>query len=210
MILMDDKNSKAALRLSFDENKAVGANIKVIGYDVAANRVVLRSGTERRLEMSLKKFLWSWDRGGRWALLPLKPTEMPAMPDYERYLEGAAGLEAIGRAADAEAAYRAAAARWPDRALPHLGLGNLAYARNDYARAAREYRAAIERDTQDPVARNNLAETLRVAGCPSRARPVLDEARRLAGDGPHAATITATAAALAQDTASDRPECVAW
>jgi len=139
-----------------------------------------------------------------------KRAEMPAKPDYERYLEGAAGLEAIGRAVDAEAAYRSAAAQWPDRALPHLGLGNLAYARNDYAVAAREYRAAIERDTQDPVARNNLAETLRVAGCPSRARPVLDEARRLAGDGPHAATVTATAAVLAQDTASDRPECVAW
>jgi Peptidase_C39 like family len=182
----------------------------LIGYDVPGNRVVLRSGTERRLEMSAEKFLWSWDRGDRWALLPLKPTEMPAKPDYERYLEGAAGLEAIGRAADAEAAYRSAAAQWPDRALPHLGLGNLAYARNDYAGAAREYRAAIERDTQDPVPRNNLAETLRVAGCPSRARPVLDEARRLAGDGAHAATITATAAALAQDTARDRPECMAW
>jgi len=42
MILMDDKNSKAALRLSFDENKAVGANIKVIGVGGGGSNAVNR------------------------------------------------------------------------------------------------------------------------------------------------------------------------
>src|SRR5437773_966910 len=42
MILMDEKNSKAALRLSFDENKAVGANIKVIGVGGGGSNAVNR------------------------------------------------------------------------------------------------------------------------------------------------------------------------
>jgi cell division protein FtsZ len=42
MILMDEKDSKAALRLSFDENKAVGANIKVIGVGGGGSNAVNR------------------------------------------------------------------------------------------------------------------------------------------------------------------------
>jgi len=42
MILMDDKEPKGALRLSFDENKAVGANIKVIGVGGGGSNAVNR------------------------------------------------------------------------------------------------------------------------------------------------------------------------
>src|SRR5262245_10708622 len=43
----------------------------LVGYDRASDAVLLRSGTTRRLEMSAKRFFWSWDRGGRWAMLAL-------------------------------------------------------------------------------------------------------------------------------------------
>lgn len=42
MILMDERQSKGALRLSFDENKAVGANIKVIGVGGGGSNAVNR------------------------------------------------------------------------------------------------------------------------------------------------------------------------
>src|SRR6058998_2725486 len=42
MILMDEKESKGALKLSFDENKAVGANIKVIGVGGGGSNAVNR------------------------------------------------------------------------------------------------------------------------------------------------------------------------
>ena len=99
------------------------------------------------------------------------------------YLEAAAGLEAVGRDADAALAYRAAIAAWPESALPHLGLGNLAHARGDYVTAAGEYRAAAERDAADPVAAHNLAETLLLLGCPQQARAQIEVAQRLAGSG---------------------------
>jgi hypothetical protein len=180
------------------------------GYDTTTNRVILRSGTTRRLEMSAEKFLWSWDRAGRWSLLALTPGELPAQPDYTRFMEGAASLEAVGRTQAAEAAYRAALAQWPDRALPHLGLANLAYARGEFAEAARGYRAAMARDAADPAARYNLAETLAKAGCPARALGVLEEARALASHGPYAQTIAEALARHEQPATSDRSECMAW
>jgi cell division protein FtsZ len=42
MILMDERQSKGALRLSFDENRAVGANIKVIGVGGGGSNAVNR------------------------------------------------------------------------------------------------------------------------------------------------------------------------
>ncbi len=42
MILMDERDAKGALRLSFDENKAVGANIKVIGVGGGGSNAVNR------------------------------------------------------------------------------------------------------------------------------------------------------------------------
>jgi hypothetical protein len=182
----------------------------LVGYDLDADRVSLRSGTTRALEMSAAKFLWSWDRAGRWSLLALEPGELPPRADPGRYLEAAAGLEAVGRARDAELAYRAAAQQWPESALARLGLGNLAHARGDHVAAASEYRAATERDPADPVAYNNLAETLVQLGCPQKARATIETAVRLAGTGPMAATVAASAREIAQETARDAAQCVAW
>jgi hypothetical protein len=182
----------------------------LVGYDLDANAVVLRSGTERRLEMSAQKFLWSWDRAGRWSLLALAPGELPPQADASSYLEAAAGLEAVGRTEDAGIAYRAARDAWPKSALPHLGIGNLAHARGDYATAAREYRAASDLDSSDPVAAHNLAENLLMIGCPDKAKALIETASRLAGSGPFASQVSATAAEIARETARDRPECVAW
>jgi len=182
----------------------------LVGYDLEANEVTLRSGTTRRLTMPAAKFLWSWDRAGRWSLLALEPGKMPPRAEPTNFLEAAAGFEAIGRDADAALAYRAASTAWPESALPHLGLGNLAHARGDYVAAAGEYRAAVERDPADPVAAHNLAETLLLLGCPQQAKAQIEVAQRLAESGPFAATVAATASEIARETARDRAECVAW
>ena len=182
----------------------------LVGYDLEANEFLLRSGTDRRLAMAAKKFLWSWDRAGRWSLLALAPGELPPHADAASYLEAAAGLEAVGRNDEAAIAYRAAMQAWPQSAVPHLGLGNLAHARSDYVTAAGEYRAAIERNAADPVAAHNLAETLLMLGCPQKARAQIETARRLAGTGSFASVVASTANDIARETARDRAECVAW
>ena len=68
----------------------------VIGYDVEEQVFLLRSGTERRLEMPAARFLATWDRADRWAIVVLQPGQMPGAPDAGRYVEAAAALEAVG------------------------------------------------------------------------------------------------------------------
>jgi len=179
----------------------------LVGYDAAADRFLLRSGTDERLELSAARFLATWDRAGRWSLVTLQPGLLPAAPDLARYMEAAASLEAVGRLDDAGRAYEAAGRQWPDEALPQLGLANLAYARGDLKSAERGFRAAIQIAPADVAARNNRAEVLLQLGCPASARREIDAARALAGDGPLAAAVAASASRIPAGQGSDGPGC---
>ena len=119
--------------------------------------------------MSVAQFLWSWDRGGRWAMVALEPGDLPADADLRRYVDAAAGLEAVGRSDDAARAYARQSQRWPDAPLPWLGLANVAYGRDDLVTAQWLYEEALARDPGDIAARNNRAESLLHLGCRSAA-----------------------------------------
>ena len=181
----------------------------VVGYDAARDQVVLRSGTDRRQEMPARKFLATWDRADRWALVALQPGVLPPAADFARFMEAAAGLEAVGHRDAAALAYEAAARQWPTEALPQLALGNLAYARGDLAAAERGFRAAARLDPRDAAARNNRAEVLRQLGCVTLARREIEAARALAAGGPLAAAVEATAGKLVALPDSDAAGCPA-
>ena len=179
----------------------------LVGYDSATDRFVLRSGTEPRLEVSSARLLATWDRAGRWAMVTLPPGRMPAAPDLARYMESAAGLEAVGRDDDAARAYEAAARQWPAEALPQLGLANLAYARGDLRTAERGFRRVIELAPRDAAARNNRAEVLLELGCPASARREIAVAQSLAAGGNLAAAVAASAEKIARAQGPDRAGC---
>jgi len=181
----------------------------VIGYDASRDRLVLRSGADSRLDMSASHFRATWDRADRWAMTALEPGQLPAMADFGRYMEAAAGLEAVGRLDDAEQAYRAAVQHWPGESLPRLALANIALARGDEAAAERELRAALSLAPDDVAARNNLAEVLRLMGCPESARREISTAARLAADGPLAAAVAATQHRIDASSGPDGPGCPA-
>ena len=179
----------------------------VVGYDASSDRFVLRSGTERRKEIPAGRFLATWDRAERWALVALQPGKLPPAPDFARYMEAAAGLEAVGRLDTAALAYEAAARAWPAESLPQLALANLAYARGDLPAAERGFHAAVRLDPADAAARNNRAEVLRALGCATLARREIEVARVLAAGGPHSATVEATARAIAAQENGDAAGC---
>ena len=181
----------------------------VIGYDASRDRLVLRSGTESRLEMSATHFRATWDRADRWAMTVLEPGRLPARADFGRYMEAAAGLESVGRLDDAEQAYRAAVQHWPGESLPRLALANIALARDDEAAAERELRAALSLAPDDVAARNNLAEVLRLMGCPESARREISIAARLAAGGPLAAAVASTQRRIDASSGPDGPGCPA-
>lgn len=179
----------------------------VVGYDLERERLWLRSGTESRLELRFDRFLMTWERAGRWALAALDPGTIPAPAVFDRYIEGAAGLEAVGQHEAAAQAYAAAAARWPEQTLPQLGLANLAYARGDLEGAERLLAAVIQRAPGDVAARNNRALVLLEMGCPQAARQEIDTAERLAVGGPFAAALAATRRQLEADRRPPGPAC---
>jgi hypothetical protein len=179
----------------------------LVGYDTATDAVLLRSGTTRRLGMSARRFLWSWERGGRWAMLALEPGAMPAHADMRRYVDAAAGLEAVGRLDDAVRAYRAASLRWPEASLPWLGLANVAYARKDLPTAQSLYEEALARDGADVAARNNHAEVLLQLGCRSAAAREIAIAQERARGGTLEAAVAETAGRITASRSADAQGC---
>ena len=65
----------------------------VIGLQPDADQVVLRSGTERRYIMPAREFLRTWRLAENWAMVVLRPGELPSDVDRLRYLQAVATSE---------------------------------------------------------------------------------------------------------------------
>jgi len=151
-----------------------------IGYDLEAQRIILRSGTERRLQMPLDTFEHTWRRSGYWAMLALPPRRLPASVAAGDYLSAVARLEKTGRAASAREAYESALERWPDDLTALMGLGNTAHRDGDLEAAEQAFRRATLVHPRSAAAHNNLAQTLEEL---DRHEEALTEARVAVGLG---------------------------
>lgn len=129
----------------------------VVGYDREREEVVLRSGTTRRLTMTLSTFERTWARGEHWAMVALPPQQLPETVVEADYVAAAAALERVAPAASREA-YAAALARWPANFAARIGAGNAAYALGDLTAAEAAYRRATLDHPQVGDAWNNLAQ----------------------------------------------------
>lgn len=168
----------------------------LIGYDADRDVVLLRSGTTRRKVMPAEDFIKTWQASGNWGVVALKPAQLPASMDAERYLAAVAGLEATGQLAVADKAYRAALTRWPTAALAWLGRGTVAYRQGRLAVAERAYRRANALAPRDAAVLNNLAQVQAERGCPAQGLATL---RRWPADAPISAGLRATLDATAQE-----------
>ena len=162
----------------------------VVGYDLAAGDIVLRSGVDERRVTRLSTFEYTWERGDYWALVVVPPDDLPATGSELAVLRAAAGLEQAGRPTDAAAAYALIAERWPDSLGALMGLGNARYAMGDLTGAADAFRRATDRVPDAAAGWNNLAVVLAELARPGAA---LDAARRAVRlGGPDAETYRAT------------------
>lgn len=137
----------------------------VIGADASTETVTLRSGREQRLQMSSTKFMSSWDKAGRWALVVLHPDEAPADPRRERLHRAVLGLEAAGRPAEASQAWRVVLHIWPDDSVALFGLGNARYSLGDLHGARVAWERYVKQNPAEPSGLNNLAVVLGDLGC---------------------------------------------
>ena len=136
----------------------------VVGFDLQGDAVVMRSGTQRREEISLELFERTWRRGRRWAMVVMSPERLPATAQQLPYLRTVLAIEQLGDWRMALQAYGAAWRRWPGSSGAGMGVGDTAYAGGDYAAAEAAFRRVLERHPGFAPALNNLAQTLAKMG----------------------------------------------
>jgi tetratricopeptide (TPR) repeat protein len=153
----------------------------VAGFDLHSDRVILRSGTERRDVMSLELFERTWRRSERWAMVVMPPGELPSTARELPYLQSVLPFEETGAWDTAAQAYAGAWRQWPDSVGAGMGLGNSEYGRGEYAAAAEAYRKLLARYSGFAPALNNLAQALAQMGDLAAAEHYAKEAIAIGG-----------------------------
>ncbi|MDH5785887.1 MAG: PA2778 family cysteine peptidase [Chromatiales bacterium] len=146
----------------------------VIGYDIEAQRLTLRSGVTERHQVSLGLFDRTWRRGKRWGMVLLPPGALPASNDHFRYQKGAYALEQVGQHEAALSAYRAATEQWPEESLPWLSRSNLEYRQKRYSEAEQSLRSALHAIPDAAQLWNNFGYVLMALGCQTEASQAVD------------------------------------
>jgi hypothetical protein len=130
----------------------------VVGYDLPAGELILRSGTTRRDLLSLRTFEFTWARSGHWAIAVLPPGDLPITAQQTEAVDAALGYGRVGAPAQAARAWAVVHQRWPANLVAAMGLGNALHAAGELAAAARAFEdAALQHDSA--AAWNNLART---------------------------------------------------
>ncbi|WP_155397637.1 PA2778 family cysteine peptidase [Stutzerimonas stutzeri] len=140
----------------------------VVGYDLAAQTLVLRSGTTRRWTGSFRQFERSWAKGKRWAVVTVAPDQLPRTAQETVWLKAANDLEQTGHNDAALKAYETAAQRWSS-GLSWFVLANARYAQGDKPAAERALRASVQRDNAFAPGWFNLSQVLAERGCRTQA-----------------------------------------
>lgn len=151
----------------------------VVGYDLAEQQIILRSGTTKRWVGSFHQFERSWVKGGRWAVLTLEPDHLPAFAQETVWLAAASDLEQVGQVAAAQRAYRVAGDRWRS-GLPWFALANSHYNEGDQLAAEQALRSSLEKDNRFAPGWFNLSQVLAERGCATAAAQARACAVRLA------------------------------
>lgn len=152
----------------------------VVGYDLAAGTIILRSGVIRRYLESMGVFETTWRRSHYWARVILPPDAIPETAEPLPYTQAVLALEQSRQTAAARKGYRSATARWPDYAPGWLARGNLAYRLQAYAEAETAYRGGLAATPRDAALWNNLGYALAAKGCRTQAMAAVQCAIQLA------------------------------
>ena len=129
----------------------------LVGHDLAARELLLRSGTTEREVMGLSTFEHTWARGGHWAFVAVRPGQLPLTASETELTAATVAFERVAAPEAARHAYDAALTRWPDNLTLAIGAGNARAAAGDLAGAARRFDTAATRHGS-AAAWINLAE----------------------------------------------------
>jgi len=175
----------------------------VVGFDLEAGTILLRSGLERNYSISLALFQRTWRRTDNWAFLVLSPGQLPVTATPLRYLESVLAMEQLpGGFTLAEQGYRAALDRWPDSPLFPTALGNLYYQADQLEEARSQFQRLVRDHPASADGHNNLAWVLLRLGQYAQAQ---DHALRAVSlGGPRLADYQETLQSIEQQSISTR------
>jgi tetratricopeptide (TPR) repeat protein len=136
----------------------------VIGFDLDRQLVILRSGETKREAMKIATFYEFFKKGGYWKLIAVPTTMVPPGVTEATYLKAAYDLEQTLDDEIVQIAYETAVKQWPDSLLVKLASANYFFDKYHYEIAYDLYDAVLKKDPDDPIALNNMAETLYYLG----------------------------------------------
>jgi hypothetical protein len=163
----------------------------VYGFDYPSGTVYLRSGTQRRQEMSFTALERSWIQSDYWAMVTMPPGRIAATATEDAWMNA---VLPMARVADPDAATRAFATalrRWPDNQAAAVGLANQLHAQGDLVPAITVLREATRRHADSAILANNLAQVLSDLGRQDEALATLGPLASDAGN-PYASELRAT------------------
>jgi tetratricopeptide (TPR) repeat protein len=137
----------------------------VVGYDLNAQQLVLRSGTTKRHLIPFSTFERTWQRAKHWAYVMMPPGEVPVTANALDFSRSARDLMQSGHKQAAMTAFQAASQHWPDKALPQMTLGNVLYDSEDYKGAQQAFSRAVAAEPDNAQGWNNLAYALLANQC---------------------------------------------
>jgi len=154
----------------------------IIGYNMQAGELILRSGVTRRYLIRMPTFERTWQRSRYWAMLALKPGQLPVNPDELRYLEAIVGFEQTRDWPLLDKLYRTGLDQWPRSRDLRMGYGNILYLQHRREPAAEQYRRVADAYPDFAPAHNNLAMVLAEQGRFSQALRQVRRAIELGGE----------------------------
>lgn len=137
----------------------------VVGYDLTASQIILRSGTTRRWQTSLSNFEQTWLRSNYWGVVVTTPSKLPATAVSSKWIEAAYDLESVGQLKAAEEAYLKATRHWPEEKNVWLALTNLYYQQEKSSQALEVFRSVMSKFSTSTDMWNNYAYVLQAEGC---------------------------------------------
>jgi hypothetical protein len=151
----------------------------VVGYNTRNRTVILRSGTRERRVEGLRGFLRSWQRADYWAVIALRPGQIPATASAAGYVRLTAESEGRVTEAAMNKAVSVGLNEWSDNADINFAAANNARLLGDVIRAAGLYRRSLQLDPGHLGALNNYSDLLLTESCFAAARTQIETAQQI-------------------------------
>ncbi len=145
----------------------------VIGYDRDRGEILMRSGEEPVQVTRLQPWMRQWDWASRWAMVALRPGELPVHRDFALVVRALADFDDHAPGHLRLQAWQSATRYWPQEALTWMGAGNAHHTLGALAEAANSFERALHIQPDYWPARLNLATVLEEQDRPCLGQSIL-------------------------------------